>query len=169
VSYVCIYTYYKRETEYATLIGTIPGATPIAAGYAAAAGRLDTAAVLLFVIMVIWQLPHFYAIAMFRREEYAAAGIPVLSVTRGMRVSKVYILWSIVAFAAAAGILGLYGYAGFTYFVVMALVSGYWLWVAGQTYRSGVNDARWARQIFGASLLVLLVFCVMLSLDAWLP
>ncbi|MDB5181323.1 MAG: protoheme farnesyltransferase, partial [Candidatus Saccharibacteria bacterium] len=83
VSYVFLYTFSKRRTVYSTLIGSISGSTPIAAGYTAATGQFDSAALILFLIMAIWQLPHFYAIGIFRRDDYAAAGVPILSVVKG--------------------------------------------------------------------------------------
>jgi protoheme IX farnesyltransferase len=169
VSYVFIYTYAKRRSVHATLLGSIPGATPIAAGYTAVTGRFDLGALLLFAIMVVWQLPHFYAIAMFRRDDYAAAGIPVLPVVRGMRTSKYHILLYTALFGVAAALLALYGYASFSFFVIMSLVSLYWLWRGTTGFGKGVGDVRWARQMFGTSLLVLLALSVMLAIDVWLP
>lgn len=175
VSYVFVYTYAKRKTVHATLLGTIPGATPIAAGYVAVTGRIDLGAVLVFTIMILWQLPHFYAIAMFRRDEYAAAGVPVMSVVHGMRTTKQWIVVCTVLFAAAAAALALYGYASFSYFVVMLLLSAWWLWqgVRGLRLRESSEasdelDKRWARKMFGLSLIILLAFSITLVLDAWL-
>lgn len=168
VSYVFVYTYAKRKTVHATLLGAIPGATPIAAGYVAVTGRIDLGALLLFMTMVLWQLPHFYAIAMFRRDEYAAAGVPVMPVVRGMRTTKQWILFYTVLYAAAAAGLALYGYASFSYFVIMLSLSAWWLWQAVRGLRKGTVDKAWARKMFGSSLLILLVFSITLMLDAWL-
>lgn len=168
-SYVVLYTFSKRYTVHGTLIGSISGATPIAAGYTAAAGRFDVVALMLFVIMVIWQMPHFYAIAMYRRDDYAAAGIPVLAVVRGMHASKIQIVIYTALFAVAAAALALYGHASFSYFVIMVCFSLYWLWLGLRGFKKGIDDASWARKMFGTSLLVVLAFSIMLSLDAWLP
>lgn len=175
VSYVYIYTSAKRRTVHATLLGTIPGATSVAAGYTAASGRIDLGTALLFVTMLLWQMPHFYSIAMFRRDEYKAAGVPVLPVIRGMRETKRQIIIYLALYAIAAASLALYGYASFTYFVVMLYLSIWWLCKAVRGFRRAGGkkddkaDMKWARGMFGASLLVLLVWSLLLSLDAWLP
>ena len=169
VSYVALYTPSKRTTEYSTLIGSISGATPIAAGYTAAAGRFDTAALLLFVIMVIWQMPHFYAIAIFRRDEYAKAEVPILSVTRGIEHTKLHIIAYIVLFVLAVLGFALFGYASFSFFIIMAFASLYWLWAALQGLGAGSETVRWSRKVFGISLLMLLILSASLAVDYWLP
>jgi protoheme IX farnesyltransferase len=169
ITYVYVYTYAKRKTVHATLLGTIPGATAVTAGYTAANGGVDLGAVLLFVIMLLWQMPHFYSIAMFRLKDYKAAGIPVLPAVQGMQETKKQIVIYIAVYMAAAASLALYGYASFTYFVVMLYLSAWWLYKAFRGLRKGTEDIKWAKGMFGASLLVLLVWSVLLSLDTWLP
>jgi protoheme IX farnesyltransferase len=169
VSYVALYTPSKRRNEYSTLIGSISGATPIAAGYTAATGRFDMAALLLFLIMVIWQMPHFYAIAIFRRDEYAKAGVPILSVTRGIEHTKLHIIGYITAFVLVVLGFALFGYASFGFFIIMAVASLYWLWVALHGLRARTETVRWSRKVFGISLLMLLVMSASLAVDYWLP
>lgn len=82
--YVVVYGIVKRTTPYSTLIGTISGATPPLAGYLAAAGRFDVVAWCLFALLVFWQMPHFYAIAIFRAKEYRQAGLPLLNLQKGL-------------------------------------------------------------------------------------
>lgn len=166
--YVFAYTYAKRKTVYATLIGTIPGATPIASGYTAVTGSFDLGALILFGIMVIWQLPHFYAISIFRKEDYSKASIPVLSIIKGNAFTKQCIVFGIICFTFAAAALALYGYASFTYFVVMLLAGLYWSYVALRGLKKGLDDITWARKIFGHSLIILLIFSSVLAVDAWL-
>ena len=98
VLYVAVYGLFKRRGPAGVLVGSLPGAAPILAGYAAATGRLDLAALLLFVILAAWQMPHFYAIALYRAEEYRAAGIPVLPVAKGVRRTRIEILVYTVIF-----------------------------------------------------------------------
>lgn len=166
--YVVVYGVSKRRTVHGTLIGTIPGALPPVAGYTAVTGSLDSAAALLFLVLVFWQMPHFYAIASFRMKEYRAAGLPVLPVKHGIAKTKPQILWYTLGFIAASLLLFVWGYTGYTYLVVMLLVGLGWLYLAVKGFRAS-NDVRWARGMFGYSLLVLLVFCLMISLEAWLP
>jgi protoheme IX farnesyltransferase len=169
VSYVWWYTSLKRKTMHATLVGSIPGATSILAGYVAVTDHLDLGALLLFIVMIIWQLPHFYAISIFRRKEYAAAGVPVMAVAAGVESTIKQIFWYSLAFAVAVALLALYGYASFSFFVVMTVVSMYWLWIGSKGFQKNTDSIRWSRKMFGTSLIVLLAFSLMLSIDTWLP
>ncbi len=81
VAYVFAYTPLKRRTSLATLVGAVPGALPIAGGWAAATGGLSLEAWVLFAIVFLWQLPHFLALAWVYRDDYARAGLKMLSVT----------------------------------------------------------------------------------------
>lgn len=166
--YVIVYGIGKRKTVHGTVIGSVSGAIPPVIGYAAASGQLDTAALLLFLILTFWQMPHFYAIAMFRRDDYAAAGVPVLPIVSGMQRTKLEILWYIAAFAVAAILLAVFGYAGYVYAIVMGYISAKWL-IKGWRGFNTADDVQWARQMFGYSLTVLLVFCGLISLEALLP
>jgi protoheme IX farnesyltransferase len=167
-SYVVLYGIAKRRTEYGTLVGSISGALPPVGGYVAVSGQLDAGALILFAIMVFWQMPHFYAIAMFRFKDYKAAGLPVLPVKRGMRTTKIHIAGYIVGFIGANLFLSIYGYTGLTYLVVMTALSLAWLRLALAGFKTA-DDTRWARQVFFFSLIVLLVLSVMLSVGAILP
>jgi protoheme IX farnesyltransferase len=80
LSYLLAYTPLKKRTVWATFVGAFPGAVPPLIGWAAATGRLDGGAWLLFLILFFWQFPHFHAIAWMYREDYARAGIRMLSV-----------------------------------------------------------------------------------------
>ncbi|HEU5122168.1 MAG TPA: protoheme IX farnesyltransferase, partial [Candidatus Saccharimonadales bacterium] len=77
VFYVVLYGIAKRKTIFGTLVGAVPGAIPPVTGYVAVSNQLDGAALLLFLILVAWQMPHFYAISIYRRHDYDAAAIPV--------------------------------------------------------------------------------------------
>lgn len=169
ISYIALYTPAKRQTEHSTLIGSISGATPIAAGYTAAAGQFDWAVALLFAIMFIWQMPHFYAIAIFRKDEYAKAGIPILTVVKGVEMARLQIIGYITAFLLLVLGFALFGYASFSFFVIMAFAGLYWLWVAVHGLRSSTDDVRWSRRIFGISLLQVFVMSLALAIDYWLP
>lgn len=79
-SYLFAYTPLKRRTPLATLVGAVPGALPPVIGWAAARGRLDGGAFVLFAILFLWQVPHFLAIAWLYRDDYARAGFPMLPV-----------------------------------------------------------------------------------------
>lgn len=80
-TYIGLYTPLKRRSAVCTTIGAVPGAMPPLIGYAAASGKLDLSALALFLILFVWQFPHFYAIAWMYREDYARGGIRMLPVT----------------------------------------------------------------------------------------
>jgi heme o synthase len=168
IFYVVIYGYAKRHTIYGTLVGSISGAVPPLAGYVAVSNKIDAGAVIVFLILVFWQMPHFYAIAMYRLKDYKAAGIPVWPAVKGMEHTKVQIVLFIIAFTVAAAALTVYGYTGYAYLGIAVGAGGAWL-VRGMEGFKVTDDAKWARKMFGFSLLVTLVMCVALSIGGLLP
>lgn len=158
----------KRRSIHGTLVGSISGAMPIAAGYAAVSNQIDTGLTLAFLIMFFWQFPEFYSIAIYRRKEYAAAKIPVMSVVKGVRSTTIQIFIYTVAYVVSTLALTLTGYTGFTYFVVMALMGGYWTWLAAIGL-SAKDPEAWARRMFRFSMVTILVLCLMLSIGPVLP
>lgn len=166
--YVVVYGIAKRKTVHGTVVGSISGALPPAAGYVAVSNQLDMGALLLFLILVCWQMPHFYAIAMFRHKEYAAACLPVLPVVKGMRAAKIQILAYIAAFIVTSMLLPVYGYTGVTYTVIVGLIGLAWL-TKGVAGFSAEDDIKWARSMFFFSLSVMMIFSLSIALDVLLP
>lgn len=166
--YVFAYTPAKRKTVHATLIGAMAGAVPPAIGYCAASGRFDLAAGLLILILIFWQMPHFYAISIYRKQDYATAKLPVLPVVKGNRAAKLQIAGYIAAFLASAVMLSLNGYTGIIYLVVIATASLVWLRTALQGFAVS-KDGPWARRTFLQSLVVISLFSLFIGLDNWLP
>lgn len=167
IAYVFIYGYAKRRSVHGTVVGSISGAIPPVVGYCAVSGRLDLAALLLFLVLVCWQMPHFYAIAIFRMADYKAAGIPVHPLVAGMRATKLQMLAYIGAFTAAGTSLSLFGYTSLAFGVFVVVLGWFWFWQGLRGLRT-TDDVAWARKLFGASLLVLLLFCVGLGVDSFL-
>ena len=168
ITYVVVYGWAKRRGTWGTLVGSIPGAVPIVVGYTAVVGHFDTAAAILFLILVVWQMPHFYAIAIYRADDYAAANIPVLPAKKGARVAKIHIVLYQVLFLIIAPLLTIYGYAGRAYAGAVIVIGLYWL-SAGLRGFSAADDGKWARKVFLSSLITLLVFCALLSVAALIP
>jgi protoheme IX farnesyltransferase len=168
IFYVFVYTFSKRKTSWGTVLGSVSGAMPIVAGYTAVADKLDAQALILFLILAIWQMPHFYAIAIYRIEDYRAAGIPVLPIVNGIKRTKVEMILYIIAFLIASCALGAFGYAGSFYFILMFAISLAWLVLALQGFRNP-NENQWARQVFFFSLIVLMLFSVILALAPLFP
>lgn len=168
LDYVVLYAYAKRHSVYGTVVGTIAGAVPPIAGYTALSGHVDLAALLLFIILFFWQMAHFYAIALFRKGDYARVHIPVYPVIKGVAATKRWMVVYIIGFVIATLALAVCNYVGTIYAIVMSIVGGYWLYVAVKNYRLK-DDDKWARSVFKSSLLVLLAFCFMTAIGAYLP
>ncbi len=168
VFYVVVYGLAKRKTIYGTEIGSVSGSMPIVAGYTAVTGRFDLTAILLFLVLTFWQMPHFYAIAMYRAKDYAAAKLPVLPVIKGMRQTKIRMIAYIVAFGLAAMSLTLLGHTGYIYLALIVVTTTAWLWRGIAGFKI-MDDVKWARRMFGFSLVVLLVFSLAISFDRFLP
>ena len=158
----------KRRSVHGTLVGSVSGAIPVVVGYCAVTGAFDVGALLLFAILVAWQMPHFYAIAIFRKSDYAAANIPVLPVVAGVHAAKMQMLAYIGAFMVANILLTLLGYTGNIFLAVMVVVSLLWLRLALRGLPA-TNDERWAKQLFRFSLIVILIFSLMIAINSLLP
>lgn len=169
ITYVVFYGMLsKRLSTHGTLVGSISGAIPILAGYCAVTATIDIGAIIVFVILFAWQFPEFYSIAIYRSKEYKAAGIPVLPVIKGLKRTKIEIFIYTIVFVIATLLLTPFGYTGYIYFIVMAGLSSYWIWLAIQGFRA-VDSDRWARKMFGFSMIIILGLCVMLSVGPMLP
>lgn len=168
ITYAGIYTYAKSRTVHATLLGTIPGATPLLAGYAAATNRIDVSFWVLFAIMIFWQMVHFYAIAIFRQPEYKAAKVPVITVVSTIFTTKLLMSMFVSGYAFAILALARFGYAGLFYLAFMVPLSLWWLIVTVSGLWTEENTA-WARKVFFMSLLMLPALCITLGLNAWTP
>jgi len=165
VVYVGVYSLYmKRHSVYGTLIGSLSGAAPPVIGYCAVTNEFDAGALILLAIFSLWQMPHSYAIAIFRFKDYQAANIPVLPVVKGISVAKNHITVYIVAFMIATLMLTLGGYAGYKYLIVAAAVSVWWLGMALRGYKTE-NDSVWARKLFVFSIVAITSLSVMMSID----
>jgi protoheme IX farnesyltransferase len=168
IMYVQVYGLWKRRSLYGTHVGSISGAIPPLAGYVAVTNRIDTAAILLFVILVFWQMPHFFAIALYRKEEYAEANVPVLPVVRGSKITKKQILWFIIAYGASSLMLTVAGYTGITYALIMTLVTVSWLWLGLKGFIAR-HDAAWGKGMFLFSLIAISVQSVLLIINNLIP
>jgi len=163
--YVFLYTPMKHRSVHATLVGALAGAVPPVVGYTAVSNQLDAGAIILFLILVAWQMPHFYAIAIRRLDEYAEAHIPVLPIKKGIRTTKYYILFYVMLYVLASVMLFGFHLVGYFYLVVALLLGLAWLRFAVQGFRSGIDDRKWARKMFFFSLVVLLVLSMAISIS----
>lgn len=163
-SYVLVYTPLKTRTAAALWVGAIPGAMPPLIGWAAAADTLAAPAWVLFAIMWLWQLPHFLAIALFRKGEYARAGICVVPLVRGDAIAKIEAVAFATLLVPVSLLLVPMGLAGELYSAVAAILGAAFL---GFSF-SGLDHAAgpgWARAYFVASLVYLPMLTIALVSD----
>jgi protoheme IX farnesyltransferase len=168
IFYVLIYGYVKRRSKHGTLVGTIPGAAPPVAGYLAVTNQIDGATGILFLILVFWQMPHFYSISMYRFKDYKNAAIPVLSVKSGLADTKRQTLFYILAFIIATSALAIFGYAGYTYLTSAILLGFFWLF-KGLEKQHAKNYELWGKKMFLTSLIVSLGISIAIAFGSLLP
>ncbi len=167
LSYVAVYTPLKYKTPAALIIGAVPGAAPPLLGWTAVTDSVDPPAVILFLILLVWQLPHFIAIALYRKAEYARAGIKVVPLVRGDAVAKIQAVAWVLVLVPLTLLLVPIGGAGFIYFMSAALLGAGFL---GWSFTGLDNGAgvRWARNYFLASLVYLPALTAALVVDVLL-
>lgn len=160
--YVVIYSLWlKRSSVHGTIVGSISGAMPPVVGYLAVSGSIDLGAVILFFILALWQMPHSFAIAIYRLEDYKKAGIPVLPVKKGIPITKIQTLVYVALFVIATFALPVFGYTGYEYLLVMAILGLGWLALSAKGFYS-INDKTWARNMFVYSVVILVLFCALI-------
>jgi len=165
VSYVLLYTPMKRWTAAALLVGALPGAIPPLIGWTAATERLELPGVLLFAVMFLWQVPHFLAITLFRKGEYARAGLPVMpNQPGGERAARANIVRYTVALVAVSLLFVPIGAARALYLAV-ALAAGLGFLAYGLVGLRQDAGPRWARNLFAFSLIYLPVVFGALMID----
>lgn len=162
--YVFLYSLWKPHTLYATAIGSLAGAVPPLAGYAAASNHLDIGAFLLFFMLVFWQMAHFHAIAIYRLKDYAKANIPVLPAAKGMLRTKIHILLFIIAFIPTALLLTYFGYTGKIYLTTTLLLGLFWIAFSIKGFWSKTDEI-WGKQMFWISLVMINVIAFLIPLN----
>lgn len=154
VSYVLVYTPLKRTTTLSLLIGAAPGAIPPLLGWTSVTGHLEWPGVLLFSVLFLWQIPHFLAIATFRREDYRRAGLKILPVERGDRVTRHHIVAYLLALVAVTLLLVPFGVGGYFYLASAIALGAVFLGFGAWGLRASAG-ARWARGLFIFSIFYL--------------
>lgn len=162
--YVVLYSLWKCRTVYGTAIGSIAGAVPPVVGYCAVSNQFDGGALILFAMLVLWQMPHFFAIALLHYDDYAAANIPVLPIKKGILRTKIHMLLYILAFICAATLLTLFHYTGYLYLIVVVAFGLAWLGLCIKGFTSN-NDCLWGRHMFRLSLLLITALCFAIPVD----
>jgi len=164
--YVAVYTaWLKRSTPQNIVIGGAAGALPPVIGWAAATGDIGLQPLVLFLIIFLWTPPHFWALALNRRDEYARAGVPMLPVVAGRAATTRQILIYSALLAVASGLPWMLGFAGPIYGGIAAICSALFLALAFRLSRSRGTDRRAAHRLFVFSIAYLFVLFAALMMD----
>src|SRR5579871_6246318 len=167
--YVVVYTtWLKRATPQNIVIGGAAGAFPPMIGWAAATGAIGLESVLLFLIIFFWTPPHFWALSLWRADEYARAGIPMLPVVSGRAETRRQILLYSMVLAPIGVSPWLLGYAGLLYGMTATVGGAVMIALAGKimVLGDGNSGLSAAKQLFGVSILYLFVLFAVLLLDS---
>jgi heme o synthase len=167
VSYVAVYTPLKRHTHFALLVGAVPGAIPPLLGWSTVTGTVGLGGLLLFGVLLLWQVPHFAAISIFRAEDYRRAGLQVVSVQCGERAAARTIgLWTLLLVVTSL-LFTPFGFAGPRYLFAAMLLGAAFLALALRGLRPGprFDTARWAKRVFAFSIPYLVLLLAALLSD----
>jgi protoheme IX farnesyltransferase len=168
VGYAVVYTMYlKRATPQNIVIGGAAGAAPPVLGWAAVTNSIDPHALLLFLIIFIWTPPHFWALAIHRREEYAKVDIPMLPVTHGVPFTRLQILLYTIMLLVVSVLPFATHMSGVFYLVGALLLGGGFLYYAMLLMKG--DDESIAMKTFGYSIWYLMAIFAVLLVDHYLP
>lgn len=168
-AYVLVYTPMKRTSPWALPVGAVPGAMPALMGSTAVTDRFDASGLALFAFVLLWQLPHFLAIAIYREREYVAAGHRIVPAVWGMTAAKAIMLGTAVALAASGVALWPLGVGGALTGVAAILLGGWFVSLSARGLlappRGREHDDAWARGVFHASLVYQTALFAALAVD----
>jgi protoheme IX farnesyltransferase len=163
--YVFVYTIgLKRRSTQNIVIGGAAGAVPVLVGWSAVTGRVDLPALVLFAIIFYWTPPHFWALSLRFKDDYAAAGVPMLPVVRGARETSTQILYYTVLLVAVTLLLYPAGRMGAVYLAAAVALGGAFIWRALELRRN--LDGRRAIRLFSFSNTYLALLFAAMALDA---
>ena len=165
IGYAVIYTIFlKRSTPQNIVLGGAAGAAPPVLGWAAMTGEVNTEALLLFLIIFIWTPPHFWALAIKRKDEYARAGLPMLPVTHGIAFTKAHILLYTLMLVAVTLMPFVIKMTGLVYLSAAVALGIGFIYHSFKLYRTGNSDAH-AMKTFAYSIFYLSALFAFLLID----
>lgn len=164
VGYAIVYTVVlKPLTPQNIVIGGASGAMPPVLGWASMTGSVDPEALMLCLIIFLWTPPHFWALAMYRVEDYARAGLPMLPVTHGNEFTRLHVLLYTIILLAATFLPFIYGMSGMIYLVSATLLGALFVLYAFRLWRSYSDEL--ARKTFKFSIIYLMLLFASLLID----
>ena len=169
IGYAFIYTMYlKRATPQNIVIGGAAGAAPPVLGWAAVTGEVHPHALLLFLIIFVWTPPHFWALAVAKKDEYARAKIPMLPVTHGVAYTRLHILLYTILLFAITLLPFAVQMSGWLYLIGAVILDTIFLYYAILLTRPGADD-KLAMQTFAYSIVYLMALFALLLIDHYMP
>ena len=167
IGYAVVYTaYLKRATPQNIVIGGAAGAAPPVLGWTAVTGQLDPHALLLFLIIFVWTPPHFWALAIYRREDYSRAGVPMLPVTHGVEFTRWHVLLYTVLLLIVTLLPWLTGMSGLFYLGGAVVLGAAFLYYAIRLLNP--PGERFAMDVFNYSIIYLMALFAFLLADHYL-
>jgi protoheme IX farnesyltransferase len=168
IGYAFIYTgYLKRATPQNIVIGGLSGAMPPALGWAAIANDVTMQAWILVLIIFVWTPPHFWALALYRRDDYAKSGLPMLPITHGMEFTRFHVWLYTIILVATSLLPYVVRMSGLMYLVSAVVLGLIFLWYAWRIWRH--YDDLLARKAFAYSIIYLSLLFAALLIDHYLP
>jgi protoheme IX farnesyltransferase len=168
IGYAVIYTVWlKRATSQNIVIGGAAGAAPPVLGWAAVTGTVEPNALLLFLIVFVWTPPHFWALAIARKDEYAKVGIPMLPVTHGVAFTRLQVLLYTLLLVAVTLMPFVTGMSGLLYLAAAIVLNGLFVYYALQLKRS--ERSHLPMKVFRYSISYLMWLFAALLVDHYLP
>ena len=162
LDYLVLYSFFKRRSVYGTLIGSVSGSIPLVAGYLAFQNKFDLIFLDLFLIMSVWQMAHFYAIAIYRQKDYSNAKLPMLPLIKGIFKTKVQISLYIILYLILNVWLYFIAKISIIYLIMMVIISIIWIVKSLRGFNMS-DDVLWAKDVFRFSLIVMISFSILLS------
>lgn len=161
--YTIVYGKGKYRSSYGTILGSLSGGIPPLVGYVSVTHAIDVHGIMLFLTMICWQMPHFYALALKRIDEYEATSVVILPRTKGSHVTKIHMTLYIVAFILCSLSFFTFGMLETWCAIGVGLLGCAWLSLSVQGFWTH-NEKQWAQHMFQWSLVVITTFSLALCL-----
>lgn len=156
--YVIVYSIFLKRTSLLSVpVGALSGALPPLIGYVSVHNNLDLIAILLFLILFFWQIPHFYAISILYEKDYEKANIPLISKSFGLYNTKIIMFVFVLFYFFSLVTLGVTISIKFVYFLILIPISLYWIVIAIQGFFN-FNVSNWSKKMFNSSMINILLF-----------
>lgn len=165
--YIGIYSaWIKRKSIYSIIIGSISGSMPPMIGYCTVIHTIDIGAIILLIMFSLWQIPHSYAITIFRFDDYKMAAIPTFPIKKGIPITIHHMLICIVGFIITTILLTMMQYTSYIFLFIISSINLYWLYTGLCGYQNITkNIFLWARKMFLYSIVIIMSVNILLPLD----